>query len=128
MNDRKIAPGVSGFRLWFRVFVVLAALAVCRQAGTVEVMARGNVPQFDGWVQDDAHLLSSEEEEDLERSVPESQNCIVPESILSRHQTLEAAILRTGSVRFLQSTAWVQTVRTAGLCLPSVWQNATGGW
>ena len=67
MNDRKIAPGVSGFRLWFRVFVVLAALAVCRQAGTVEVMARGNVPQFDGWVQDDAHLLSSEEEEDLER-------------------------------------------------------------
>ena len=67
MNDRKIAPGVSGFRLWFRVFVVLAALAVCRQAGTVEVLARGNVPQFDGWVQDDAHLLSSEEEEDLER-------------------------------------------------------------
>ena len=75
MNGRKIAPGtVPGMRrgrkrgcLGLRVFIVLAVSFVCLQAGMAEVWARGNVPQFDGWVQDDAGLLSSEEEEALER-------------------------------------------------------------
>ncbi len=57
MNRRKILGAL----------IALAVSFVYLQAGIPEVRARGNVPQFDGWVQDDAGLLSSEEEEALER-------------------------------------------------------------
>lgn len=55
-----------------KVFLCMAVLciagfAVWGQIGMSYVSAAGNTPNFQGWVQDDAGLLTSEEEEDLER-------------------------------------------------------------
>lgn len=49
------------------VIIWIAGLAAERQIGMPEVAAAGNDPGFEGWVQDDAGLLTSEEEEALEK-------------------------------------------------------------
>ncbi len=53
-------------RFLFVAALCIIGFAVWAQAGMLYVSAGGNTPSFQGWVQDDAGLLSSEEEDALE--------------------------------------------------------------
>lgn len=48
------------------VFGGLCVLSICGSTGIKEVHAAGASPEFEGWVQDDAQLLTEEEERALE--------------------------------------------------------------
>ena len=71
MGRQRRKKAASGL-LCMIVFVISGAFSVicpgmfC-MAGIAEVSAAGTVPEFAGWVQDDAGLLSSEEEDALEK-------------------------------------------------------------
>ena len=57
----------KGRLLLCMVIIWIAGLAAESRIGMPEVAAAGNDPGFEGWVQDDAGLLTSEEEEALEK-------------------------------------------------------------
>lgn len=63
----RMERGAAVFRLWIGVLAVFIGFALWGQTGTGEVGAKGNDVRFQGWVQDDADLLTEEEEESLER-------------------------------------------------------------
>ena len=71
MGRQRRKKAASGL-LCMIVFVISGAFSVicpgmfC-MAGIAEVSAAGTAPEFTGWVQDDASLLSSEEEDALEK-------------------------------------------------------------
>lgn len=49
------------------LLLCMAGLTIFGQSKMPNVSAAGNDPRFEGWVQDDAGLLTSEEEEELEK-------------------------------------------------------------
>ncbi len=71
MGRQRRKKAASGL-LCMIVFVISGAFSIICPgmfcvAGIAEVSAAGTVPEFAGWVQDDAGLLSSEEEDALEK-------------------------------------------------------------
>ena len=67
-RQKNAAAGMV-FMIMFLVSAVLSVIypGMFGAIGTAEVSAAGTVPEFTGWVQDDASLLSSEEEDALEK-------------------------------------------------------------
>lgn len=67
-RQKNAAAGMV-FMLMFLVSAVLSVIypGMFGEIGAAEVSAAGTAPKFTGWVQDDASLLSSEEEDALEK-------------------------------------------------------------
>ena len=67
-RQKNAAAGMV-FMIMFLVSAVLSVIypGMFGAIGTAEVSAAGTAPKFTGWVQDDASLLSSEEEDALEK-------------------------------------------------------------
>ena len=67
-RQKNAAAGMV-FMIMFLVSAVLSVIypGMFGAIGAAEVSAAGTAPEFTGWVQDDASLLSSEEEDALEK-------------------------------------------------------------
>ena len=97
-RQKNAAAGMV-FMIMFLVSAVLSVIypGMFGEIGAAEVSAAGTAPKFTGWVQDDASLLSSEDEDALEKECAR----------------VSEEISRTGSGRYLRNTDLVPTVPTA---------------